>query len=272
MQHVGFTQIETEQRARWFIGSGCVFADDFIKNNIGAEKLKGVDMTGSYIIHMDKPVPCTFITFGAAGTWVPNSAITKQTAVTRTEAEAVKIGQFMFAIDPNNEYGIRAHVYHIDLSAGKILRRPTDDEIARLHLSYRDQKLPQSAKNKAKGAGAGTTGAGTKKERELRALDRRRLTDAGILPPPERSTNSKKKEEISDDEDECLPTVIVEEQQEEVEEEEPSELVPGVIDDIKEVEVTECPKKRLRSEKTDESTLERVLKEMQVLSRQKLRP
>ena len=198
----GFTQEQIEKQARWFAGNGCVFAEDFILKHVGADRMKKINLTGAYIIKSDTPVPCMFITFGAGGSWTPDLAITKQCCVSRTEAECKRLGTFMYSMDPENKYNVRSWHYHIDLSKARVVRRPTDIEIAQLQLDYRDQKNIV-ATNPMGGAGcyySSRNGGAlcirkkrpTKRKeeerltRELRALDRRRFNDAGIHPPEER--------------------------------------------------------------------------------------
>lgn len=64
-----------ERMARYYVGVGVVFADDFIQKNIGPERMKLLDLTGAYVIRMDSPTACIFITFGAGGCFIPDSPV-----------------------------------------------------------------------------------------------------------------------------------------------------------------------------------------------------
>jgi hypothetical protein len=179
-------QFELEKRVRYYIGHGVVFTDDFIKKNIGVDKMKTINMDGSYIIKIQKPTPCIFITFGAGGSFVIDSPVCKIMSVSRSQAEVFKMGSFVGRIDPENKYGIHINVFHIDMkeSHAAFVKRPTDIEIAQLQLNHRDFKY-----RNIKGRGCVKRGIKRKDDRltrELRALDRRRYHEAGILPPPER--------------------------------------------------------------------------------------
>jgi hypothetical protein len=191
------TQTYVEKKARYYIGSGVVFADDFINKNIGAEKMKELCLFGAYVIRMVDPVPCLFITFGAGGCFVLDYPVAKTMSVSKTEAEQVHLSWFISEADPVGKYNIRSNRYHLDLAHGAIIKRPSDEDIAQLQLNYRDWKTPKknrtvkhrfSAKsllNKPKARQEVTPQ--DRILRELRALDRRRLLEGGIVPPPERA-------------------------------------------------------------------------------------
>lgn len=179
-------QRELESSSRWFSGIGCVFSDDFAQKHVGAVRMKQLDLSGAYVWRFDRPTSCTFVTFGAGGTWTFDLPITKQYTVSRTEAEMSRMSKFVMAIDPAGKYISRTWNYHLDLKDGgcRQMRRPTDEEIAQLQLDYREdrrQTLTGAFKPMRQEAVVGERMA-----RELRALDRRRLRDANILPPIER--------------------------------------------------------------------------------------
>lgn len=180
---MSWTQEELESKARWYAGAGCVFTEDFIRKHVGADRMKAVDLTGAYVYRAEKPVPCIYVHFGAGGSWIPDLPITKHLTVSRTEAECSRMGWFMMRLDPENKYRVRAWHYHVDLSAVKLVRRPSDEEIAELHLKYRDAKQKHGKKQMA----AKRVRPDDRLQRELRALDRRRFRDASILPPPNRA-------------------------------------------------------------------------------------
>lgn len=184
-------QTELEKSSRWFAGTGCVFTEDFIRKHVGVERMKTIDMMGAYIYKAEKPMPCIFVCFGAGGAWIPNVPITKHITINRTEAESSRMGTFMYEIDPENKYHIRTWYFHLDLTEAKMIRRPTDDEIAKLQLKYRDsKKYCVTPKNRRAAMLAATKRAEPDRlVKEIRALDRRRYTDAGIIPPPERAND-----------------------------------------------------------------------------------
>lgn len=192
-------QLELENSARYFVGIGLVFANDFINKNIGAEKMKKLSLFGAYVIKMNEPIPCLFISFGAGGSFIPNSPVSKVLAVSKTEAEHMYLAWLIKDIDPENKYQLRAYQYHLDLAHGSIIKRPTDEDIANMHLRYRDGKNPPkkvggksrfTVKSMSKQATNTVISRRNRDERfarELRALDRRRFMETGIVPPPERS-------------------------------------------------------------------------------------
>jgi hypothetical protein len=178
-------QEELEKTSRWFSGVGCVFTEDFIRKHVGTGRMKSIDMMGAYIFRTDA---CIFISFGAGGSWIPNAPITKHITVNRTEAEIVRMASFMTELDPDNKFGVRTWNFHVDLAQVKIARRPTDQEIGRLQLQYRDEKK-FSATPKKKRAAAMAVSKKAEPERlkkEIRAIDRRRFKEAGVVPPADR--------------------------------------------------------------------------------------
>ena len=174
----GPNQERVERDARWFVGVGCVFADDFIKKHIGGDRMKLLSLSGAYVFRMARPVPCIFISFGAGGAWVQDCPVTKQCFVPRSDAESFATGAFMLAIDPDNKFGIRTWCYHVDLAEAQVIHKPTDTEIAQLQMDYRDDKIKRKKPM--------ASSPEERMQRELRALDRRRYNAAGILPPDDR--------------------------------------------------------------------------------------
>jgi len=182
------TQQELEQKARYIVATGLYFSDDFFVQSVSKELMTELDMTGAYVIRMKKPLPSTFITFGASPGFIADAPCTRYVWVTRTEAENMAIANFMEAINPKREYPIKVVQHHIDLvtSEGVVVRRPTDEEIAMLHIRFREYRYGGSLSGSCK----------RRMERELRALDRRRFRDANIAPPPERASFMKKLEKF----------------------------------------------------------------------------
>lgn len=188
------TQIELEKRARYYMGVGLVFADDFIQKNIGTEKMKTLGLSGAYVIRIREPMPCLFITFGAGGSFVLDYPVARVFSVSKTEAEQVKLSWFIREVDPDNKYNLRIYYYHIDLAHGSIIKRPSDEDIAKLQLDYRDFKIskpPNSDGLKRLVIRKKRVVESDRLHRELRALDRRRLIEAGVLPPIERGGEQK---------------------------------------------------------------------------------
>ena len=178
-------QVEVEETARWYSGIGCVFSDDFAQKHVGAQRMKELDMQGAYVYHFDEPHPCFYVTFGAGGSWTFDLPVAKQMTVSRTEAEGSRLSQFVGALDPDNRFGLRPWNFHLDLSRAKKVRKPTDEEISRMHLEYRDDKKTNAAKRRT----PMKTTDEERMEREIRALDRRRFRDAGLVPPHDRCPN-----------------------------------------------------------------------------------
>ena len=181
----GYNQSEIESFAKWYVGVGCVFSEEFLKSRVGAEKMRSVDLTGAYVIRVGGIKPCMFVTFGASGAWVVGLPVMKMPSVRMTDAEQMKLGLFMKEVDPTGEFGVRTWTFHVELGSANVVRRPTDGEICDLHLKYRESKRPATKKGKKRVVEVDPDAG----KRELRALDRRRFKDAGIWPPAERATD-----------------------------------------------------------------------------------
>ena len=156
-------QLQRERETRYIISVGLVFADDFLAKALPRNRMSSVDMTGAYVYRIVKPVSGIFVTFGAGGALVPDVPCTKYSYIGRTKAERSATADFMSAVDPESKFGLRADPYHIDMVAAgaRLIRRPTDAEIATLHTRNRASKCSPSSRS----------------QREMRALVRRRHED-----------------------------------------------------------------------------------------------
>jgi len=172
-------QQELEKDAGFYIGFGIILTQRMV-DRLGL-KMDDQILMGSYVFDMSVPVQCKFFCFGAGGRFVTKtSPISKYKIVTRTTAECTAFCAFIRKVDPEDKMKLVSSLYHIDLTGAKavLVRRPPDDEIATLHMKYRDF-------NRQKGYVV-ITGAQQRMARELRALDRRRWMEGGIEPPPDR--------------------------------------------------------------------------------------
>lgn len=228
-----FTQEYLEKNSRWFSHSGFLVSDSIIASKFGKDGMSEEALFGAYVYHFDKPSPCVFVSFGAGGTWIPNFPAARQFTISTSNAEQDRITDFIWYIDADGKYSIRARQYHIDLHECTCVRRPSDEEIANMHLRYNEElankKLPSSGGPKKITASTTISSVmrGLKRQRrkrnsplknppdvttELRALDRRRLHDCDLQPPEERSniphwmesirtTSSYSKEEMDEDDE-----------------------------------------------------------------------
>lgn len=169
-------QLTKEKNARYIMAIGLMFSDDFFANAMTPEDLARVDMTGAYVIKVQKPACGMFIFFGAGFACIPDLPYAPYNWVCRTETEALAMGNFMAQVDREGLYRLRCTLYHIDMKEAEasIVKRPTDVEIAQMHIRAHSGDINNTAKIK----------------RQLRALDRRRYR-AGIMPPPDRMDNLK---------------------------------------------------------------------------------
>lgn len=172
-------QLELEKDAGVYIGHGIILTERMTER-IGL-KMDDPLLVGAYVFDIKVPVDCKFFCFGAAGRFIPKGTpICKYRVVNRTVAECTAFCAFLRHIDPEDKMKLTSSLYHIDLALAKatISKRPTDEDIASLHMKYRDF-------NRQKGYVV-VTGAQQRVARELRALDRRRWLEGDIEPPAER--------------------------------------------------------------------------------------
>lgn len=167
-EDAGPTQLEVEAGARYITCSAIMVAEDFFTQVLGPDRLKSINLEGVYVIKLTKPAPVFVFFCGASAAWIPDTPGFAYKWVYQTPPEQMRMATLLGDIS-NHEFPCRAGLCHIDMKDGGavVLRRPTDEEIAAIHV-----------KRKAKGS----------LEKEIAALDKRRLADAGIYPPPERNT------------------------------------------------------------------------------------
>jgi hypothetical protein len=196
----------TVDSARYYVGSGVVLADDFMSRALTPEQLAEVDTSGAMVWRLEKPVRCMFFAYGMSGAFIPNVPVSRVCHITRTEAEQAAMSNFVMVVDPHNKYGIRVCQYVIDLkeSGARLVKRPTDDDIAHLSIRFKNYSRGPTSANKRKKLhlamaerakrvpDAKRKAADDRMRHELCALDRRRYVDCGIIPPESRADNLKR--------------------------------------------------------------------------------
>lgn len=178
---------------RYLMKKAIVLSNEFMTKNIPKELLDKVDLRGAYIIRLSKPIPCLMFAFGASGSFMPDIPSLKYTVIDKSFAEDECFGRMFDTIDPDNKYKLKAGYYHIDLkdADAKFVRIPSDEEIADLHVRYKNlHRPPTTTKQMLQRKKPVTEDA--KLESELRILDKRRFVDANLVPPPHRIGNLKK--------------------------------------------------------------------------------
>jgi hypothetical protein len=127
------TSAEGRRRIRYVFKCGIAIADDMVRNAMAARKLP---LNGAYVVRMRKPVPCIFFTFGHGGIMLPDTGLSvigdRWNHYTRPETYA--LAWLMHCVDPECKFQLRSNWMLIDLDAteGRILKQPTDEEIALL--------------------------------------------------------------------------------------------------------------------------------------------
>ena len=187
------TQLHLAQTARYFVGTGLFLADDFLAR-IDAEKLRKANTKAAYIVRINKPVPAWFFVFGIGVAMAPDcggccKAKYLYSCPVRTTAECWGLGQLMLDLDFEHQYGLCTERVFIDLkeAQGRIVQIPKDEDVVRLHWAFQEANSNQDKKKKAS-----STVSDEKMRRGLRALDKRRWVEAGLVPPPERYSDLKK--------------------------------------------------------------------------------
>jgi hypothetical protein len=161
------------ESARFLVAPGILFSDEFLKMNVPNDVMKSIDLTGAYVFHTTEPIPCTLFCFGIGLSSADGDGpIVRFRSVARSEAEQQWAYNFSTSIDPHNKFNLRSFSYHIDLTHTTLIRKPTDEEVATIHIKFRNSKSNSTSQQKM--------------QRELRALDRRRLHEAGVQPPADR--------------------------------------------------------------------------------------
>jgi len=195
----GITQRELAETAQYILGVGLVLADDFLAH-IGRESLAKIDTKAAYIVRINKPLPAWFFLYGIGITFLPLGGCIKIRSISKTFAEQWALSNMMRELDPNNKYKLRTEYMFIDLKAtdGRIVQIPTDEDIVKLHTLCQEVHSTTGAKPK-KGVwqphhqiAKKPMAADVKMRRGLRTIDRRRYSDAGLIPPPSRVAELRK--------------------------------------------------------------------------------
>jgi len=148
---------------RYLLGQGIIFAEDFFNRALSESQMRHADLTGALVVRVARPVPAIVVMFGAGNCWLDDNPCRACRYHTNTDAEVVAFSNFIAAIDPEKKSGFASSLVHVDLrdSGGKVIRRPTEEENAILHLRFRGLDVtPERVR------------------REIRAAQRR------FMPPP----------------------------------------------------------------------------------------
>ena len=198
------------ENAQYITGVGLVIADDLLAH-IGRESLSRVDVRAAYVVRITKPVPAWFFTYGIGINLLPVGGCSRIRGIGKTFAEQWGLSRMMRELDPRDEYKLRTEYMLIDLKAteGRIVQVPKDEDVVRLHLSCQGAPAPAFRDplfNHARKRCPPMTEEARIK-RGLRTLDRRRYSEAGLVPPPERLADLKKIQAAIDKKTQLDPTV-----------------------------------------------------------------
>lgn len=218
----GVTQEDLVSKARYVMGTGLMLGEDFIAQ-IGKEVMSKIDTTAAYVIKITKPMPAWFFLYGAAITALPPCGCCKIRPIAESYAERWAMGNLITMIDPDSKYRLRKELMFIDMraSGGLILHAPSDSDIAKLHV---DCQLSKSSADKPKRPPPTLWQSRAEQQKilharkrhvdiekrmreELRCLDRRRYTEAGLVPPPSRIHNLKDIQNSIDNKSSFDPTI-----------------------------------------------------------------
>jgi hypothetical protein len=206
----GITQQMLATNARYVIGYGILLADDFLAKVVPREDFEKVNTKAAYIVRIRKPQPAWFFLYGISISFVPHGPVEKEGEnhtldgcgkigiISRTLAENWALSNLMYAVDKENKYKVRVEYVLIDLkeTEGVIKQIPKDEDVVRLHWAYQLAHAAVAKKPYNKIDEKPSTHAEKKMDmkmrRGLRTLDRRRWTEAGLVPPPERTEDLKK--------------------------------------------------------------------------------
>ena len=128
---------------------GVTVCDDIVQKATEHWKdKKKMPLTGSYIIRINKPVKCLFISYGFSGTMVPDGGIcvTEGFTSSTTKDETFAISELLAYLNPTFSLSLRMQWMFIDLKEvdGEIIRKPTVDEVLNIKKKpgkYKNQDL-----------------------------------------------------------------------------------------------------------------------------------
>lgn len=193
------TQQYLAEHARYIVGVGLMLADDFL-THLGREKLAKINTKAAYIVRIMKPMPAWFFLYGIGVCLIPEGGCSKLRYPTKTFAEHWALSNMITELDPENKYKLRTEYMLIDLAVtqGRIVQIPTDEEVVILHLAVQDMNIVKPLTTRKslyqihEAAKKKPVANETKMRRGLRMLDRRRYSEAGLVPPPSRFADLKK--------------------------------------------------------------------------------
>lgn len=208
----GVTQLQLAQSARYVVGVGLLIADDFLAHAVTKEQLSNINTKAAYIIRIKKPMPAWFFSFGIGIALIPEGGVGKIRCPAKSAAESWGNGHLMLELDMTNKFKLRTDYIIIDLkeTEGRIVQIPTDEDIVKLHWLYQEACAANPGPKKKKKQQHGeelTITEKTKMKRGLRAIDRRRWAEAGLVPPPDRYADLKKIQAALNAKSEHDPTI-----------------------------------------------------------------
>lgn len=126
---------------RYIYKRGFIVADDVVRRAMGGGELP---MTGAWLFRLRKPVPCVFVSVGHGGIMLPDTGVCVigETWNAETKDELFSLHRLMSSFDPDFKLKLRSQWMLVDLVAaeGRVLKRPSDIEIARLSTERKDTK------------------------------------------------------------------------------------------------------------------------------------
>lgn len=138
------------KNSRYVYRHGIVLADDFVKS---AMEKSVLPLDGAYIIRLKKPLPCVFITFGYGGIMLPDNGlcVIGDSWNQPNKEESFALHRLMQALDPDYKYKIKSNWVLVDMKEtdARVIRRPTEREIATMKKTPTQMKMSESAVYKA---------------------------------------------------------------------------------------------------------------------------
>lgn len=137
------------ETARYLYKMGIVVTDDIIKC---AAKNCVLPLDGALVVRLRSPVACVFISYGLCGMALPDSKLCaigdSWNSVLKEETFA--LSRLMSVLDYEHKLCIRRQWFLIDMKEtnAKIIRNPTNEEIAGLYKTYSAMKSSDVAKYK----------------------------------------------------------------------------------------------------------------------------
>jgi hypothetical protein len=147
---------------------------------------KCIPLRGSYVIRINNPIKCIFISFGYSGTMIPDGGIcvTDGFSLSVPKSETFAAAELLQFLNPKYELCLRMQWMFIDLLVvdGKIIRSPTEQEIMTI------KKRPNKCKK-----------TDIEKYKTLRRITRRCDSKDGDVPDGKEDSDEERTNKMWDD-------------------------------------------------------------------------